>query len=74
MLQQPDQHQARVAVRDGQITAVTCEACGCRLRPDESMAGAWRHFGATGGRDAQSHRIACVDLSHDALGRVAVPA
>ena len=74
MLQQPDPHGAPAAVRGGQLTAVTCEACGCRLRPEESIAGAWRHFGAKGGRDAQGHRIACIDLPHDASGRVAVAA
>lgn len=74
MLQQPEDRLAPFAVRDGQLTAVTCEACGCRLRPDPSSPGAWRHFGALGGRDAQSHRVECVDLAHDAFGRVAVPA
>ena len=64
------------AVRDGQITVVTCGACGCRLRPDLSNAGAstWGHFGALGGRDARGHRTPCVELPHDALGRSAVPA
>lgn len=74
MLQQPQHRQAPVAVRDGQLTAVTCEACGCRLRPDAGTPGAWHHFGALGGRDAQSHRIACIDLPHDTSGRVAIPA
>ncbi len=62
------------AVRDGQLTVVTCRACGCRLQPDTSTGDAWRHFGALGGRDARSHLTSCVDLPHDALGRVAVPA
>jgi len=74
MLQQPEDLRTQLAVRDGQRAVVTCEACGCRLQPDASSAGAWRHFGALGGRDARSHRTACVDLVHDALGRVAVPA
>jgi hypothetical protein len=74
MLQQPQDPQAPLAVRDGQFTAVTCRACGCRLRPDGSTIGAWRHFGAMGGRDAQGHRVECVDLPHDAFGRVAIPA
>jgi hypothetical protein len=72
MLHQPE--DLSTPVRDGQITVVTCEACGCRLQPDPSDTAAWRHFGALGGRDARSHRTACVDLPHDALGRVAVPA
>lgn len=62
-----------LAVRDGQISVITCEACGCRLQPDPEE-GAWRHFGALGGRDARSHRTACIDLPHDAYGRVAIPA
>jgi hypothetical protein len=74
MLQQPEDLQPAFAVRDGQQTVVTCAACGCRLQADSTEFGAWRHFGAMGGRDAQSHRVPCVDLVHDALGRVAVPA
>jgi len=72
MLHQPEDLSTSPAVRDGQITVVTCEACGCRLQADASDPAAWRHFGALGGRDARSHRTACVDLPHDALGRVAV--
>jgi hypothetical protein len=74
MLQEPEEFTTPVTVRDGQLTAITCEACGCRLRPDASADGSWRHFGALGGRDARSHRTACIDLPHDAHGRVAVPA
>jgi hypothetical protein len=74
MLQQPDDLQTPFAVRDGQLSVVTCVACGCRLQPDVSGDGAWRHFGALGGRDARSHRTGCVDAPHDALGRAAVPA
>lgn len=74
MIQQPEDLRASLAVRDGQRTVVTCQACGCRLQPDTSSEGSWRHFGVLGGRDARSHRTSCVDLSHDALGRVAVPA
>jgi hypothetical protein len=74
MLQEPEALRTEIAVRDGQITVVTCAACGCRLRPDDSMDGAWRHFGALGGRDARGHRTGCIDLPHDALGRVAIPA
>ncbi|MBA3877541.1 MAG: hypothetical protein C0498_11540 [Anaerolinea sp.] len=74
MLQQPEDLRTPHAVRDGQRTVVTCETCGCRLQPDASRDGAWRHFGALGGRDARSHRTACVDLPHDPFGRVAVPA
>ncbi|TAK00421.1 MAG: hypothetical protein EPO36_08735 [Chloroflexota bacterium] len=71
MLQHPDD-TSTPPIRDGQITVVTCEACGCRLQPDSAEPGAWRHFGALGGRDARSHRVPCVDLVHDALGRAAV--
>jgi hypothetical protein len=74
MLDQHEDLRSQLTVRDGQLTVVTCQACGCRLQPGTSTGDAWRHFGALGGRDARSHRIACVDLSHDALGRVAVPA
>lgn len=74
MLQHPHDLRAPFAVRDGQFAVVTCESCGCRLQADASIDGAWRHFGAMGGRDARSHRTACVDLPHDALGRVATPA
>lgn len=74
MLQQPQQHRTPFAVRDGQLAVVTCVACGCRLQPDLSADGVWRHFGALGGRDARSHRTGCVDSPHDARGRVAVPA
>ena len=71
MFQHPDD-SATPAIRDGQITVVTCEACGCRLQADASEPGTWRHFGALGGRDARSHRVPCVDQAHDALGRAAV--
>ena len=74
MLQQPQDLRTAFTVRDGQLTVVTCQACGCRLQPDTSTEDAWRHFGALGGRDARSHRTSCVDLQHDAFGRVAVPA
>ena len=74
MLDQHEDLRPPFAVRDGQFTVVTCQACGCRLQADASTDDAWRHFGALGGRDARSHRIPCVDLAHDALGRVAVPA
>jgi hypothetical protein len=64
-----------VAVRDGQLAPVTCEACGCRLeavgRPD---AAAWFHFGRGAGRDARGCRVACVDAAHDAGGRAALAA
>ncbi|MEO7664527.1 MAG: hypothetical protein ABIV26_05320 [Candidatus Limnocylindrales bacterium] len=73
MLQQPDTTRPTIVVRDGQLTAVTCASCGCRLREDASE-GAWRHFGALGGRDARSHRTACIDLAHDASGQVSIPA
>jgi len=51
---------------------VTCASCGCRLElsrtPTEE---AWYHFGPLGGRDARGHRVACLDLAHNAHGRVA---
>lgn len=74
MLDQHEDLRSLLTVRDGQLTVVTCRACGCRLQPDSSTDDAWRHFGALAGRDARSHRVPCVDLPHDALGRVAVPA
>jgi hypothetical protein len=64
-----------MAVRDGQLAAVTCEACGCRLesvgRPD---AAAWFHFGRGAGRDARGCRIECLEAAHDAGGRPALAA
>lgn len=74
MLPQPDQLRVLVTVRDGQLTAVTCSACGCRLQTDTTKVGAWRHFGALGGRDALGHRTPCVDAAHDGSGRAAVTA
>ncbi|HEX7950605.1 MAG TPA: hypothetical protein VF494_09675 [Candidatus Limnocylindrales bacterium] len=64
-----------MAVRDGQLVPVTCEACGCRL---ESVArgGAtvWFHFGRMGGSDARGCRVGCVEAAHDAGGRAALVA
>ena len=74
MLQQPEELRTPIAVRDGQLTVVTCGSCGCRLDPIPSEAGAYRHFGAIGGRDARGCRTACVEMVHDASGRVAIPA
>ena len=74
MLQEPQELGATTAVRDGQISVVTCGACGCRLQADAVEDGMWRHFGALGGRDARSHLVPCVDQLHDAFGRVAIPA
>ena len=74
MLQEPQELARTAPVRDGQFTAVTCSACGCRLQPDPDQDGMWRHFGALGGRDARSHRVPCVDQLHDLHGRVAIPA
>ena len=73
MLQQPDPIRTLMTVRDGQLTAVTCASCGCRLQADPEESGAWRHFGALSGRDALGHRAACVELVHDGSGRVAIP-
>ena len=74
MLQQPDPLRTLMTVRGGQLTAVTCASCGCRLQADPEEGGTWRHFGALGGRDAMGHRTACVELVHDGSGRVAIPA
>ncbi len=74
MHEQLEDFQKAPAIRDGRISVVTCEACGCRLQHDSSAPETWRHFGAMGGRDARSHVTACVDLPHNAFGRAAVPA
>ncbi|MBF8289684.1 MAG: hypothetical protein HW391_652 [Chloroflexi bacterium] len=74
MLQKPEEFQTLFAVRDGQQAVVTCAACGCRLQLDAIDVASWRHFGALSGRDAMGHRTGCVDLPHDAVGRVAIPA
>ena len=74
MYEQLDDPKTTAAVRDGQLSVVTCEACGCRLQADPSGDGTWRHFGALGGRDARSHTTPCVELPHDARGRAAVAA
>lgn len=57
------------AVRDGQIAAVTCVACGCRLEPSGTADDApWFHFGRMGGRDARGDSPACVEAPHDRSG------
>lgn len=57
------------AVRDGQLAAVTCAACGCRLESSGTADEApWFHFGRLGGRDARGCRTACVDAPHDRGG------
>ncbi len=55
-----------VAVRAGQLAAVTCAACGCRLA---ATGEAWFHFNPLSGRDARGCRVACADAAHDATGR-----
>ena len=50
---------------------VTCATCGCRLERDTKATDAvWRHFTPLGGRDARGCSVACVDLPHDAHGRL----
>jgi len=67
-----DSH-ASTAVRDGQLAAVTCEVCGCRLEAaDDGVS--WFHFGRIAGRDARGCRVACIDLAHDARGRAEMAA
>ena len=62
--------QTAVTVRNGQLVAVTCAACGCRLAAHEPERDArWRHFGAFGGRDAIGCRVACIEAFHDVAGR-----
>jgi len=57
-------------VRDGQMTAVTCAACGCRLEASGTADDApWFHFGRMGGRDARGDSPVCVDAAHDRSGR-----
>ena len=62
------------SVRDGQLVAVTCAICGCRLAADERGGTIqWRHFGALGGRDAIGCRVACIEAAHDRTGRPISP-
>jgi hypothetical protein len=62
-------HQER-GVRDGQIAAVSCTACGCRLEASGTSDEApWFHFGRLGGRDARGDRPGCIDAPHDRSGR-----
>jgi hypothetical protein len=64
-----------MAVRDGQLVPVTCEACGCRLEAVGQAGGsAWFHFGRGGGRDARGCRVGCADAAHDAGGRASLVA
>ncbi len=50
---------------------VTCAACGCRLQADSTIDPAvWTHFSPLGGRDARGCTVDCVNLPHDASGRV----
>ncbi len=66
----PPQFRAAASVRDGQLVAVTCAACGCRLGAHEPARDArWRHFGVFGGRDAIGCRVDCVEALHDVRGR-----
>jgi hypothetical protein len=69
MLQPTDKASERSrAVRDGQLAAVTCAACGCRLERGEDVT-TWFHFGRGAGRDARGCRVECTDAAHDAGGR-----
>ena len=68
-------HPAPLAVREGHLAPVTCEACGCRLEAvEDERAVAWFHFGRISGRDARGERIACIDAPHDAGGHAALAA
>ncbi len=60
-------------VRDSRSGPVTCATCGCRLEAT-GRADVWRHFSPLAGRDARGCRVDCVDLEHDASGRVLVAA
>jgi hypothetical protein len=63
------------AVRDGQMAAVTCAACGCRLEASGTADDApWFHFGRMGGRDARGDSPLCVDAPHDRSGRAILAA
>jgi hypothetical protein len=65
---QPAWPRGMAAVAGG---PVTCVLCGCRLTSDGPAGpGAWNHFSPLGGRDARGCRVACVELPHDASGRV----
>jgi hypothetical protein len=64
-----------LAVRDGQVAPVTCDACGCRLEAVESGDSvAWFHYGRMAGRDARGDRPVCVDEAHDSWGKPALAA
>jgi len=64
------QSRQEQAVRDGQITVVTCAACGCRLEASGTADDApWFHFGRMGGRDARGDNPPCVEAPHDRSGR-----
>lgn len=63
-----------LAVREGQLAPVTCQACGCRLEAVGDGSVAWFHFGRMSGRDARGDRIECIDAPHDAEGRAALAA
>ena len=63
------------AVREGQLAAVTCVVCGCRLEAVAiGDAPSWFHFGRVGGRDARGDRVPCIDAPHDAEGNAALAA
>lgn len=73
MLHRPLVQTHDTGVRDGQIAAVTCAACGCRLAVDQHDE-AWFHFGGSTGRDARGCRVACVEAAHDRFGRTVAAA
>jgi hypothetical protein len=68
MLHSPPGPASDRGVRDGQLAAVTCAACGCRLAVDQHDE-AWYHFSGSSGRDARGCRVICVDSAHDRFGR-----
>jgi hypothetical protein len=63
------------SVRGGQLAAVTCAVCGCRLEASGTADDApWFHFGRLGGRDARGDRPSCLEAPHDRSGHAILAA